>query len=72
MTTKKRSEFKQIGLIDRMHTLLAADCEAAGDKARAEWHIKDRDYRRWVWNAAYLKVIGYHPMDPFRDAAPYV
>lgn len=41
-----RDEWAQMALIDRMHTLLAADAKQAGDKARAIFHIERRDLRR--------------------------
>lgn len=61
---KRRDEWKQMKIIDDMHTLLASDCMRAGDKARAEWHIATRNHaRQQIEAAASLfcgrKVTGY-------------
>jgi hypothetical protein len=52
----ERNEAEQVRLIDRMHTLLAGDCERAGDTTRAQWHITRRDWRRYLWDRARGRV----------------
>lgn len=60
----KRDEWKQMALIDRMHTILAEDCRRADDRHRMQWHIDQRDHmRNQIEKAASIfchrKVTGY-------------
>lgn len=67
---QQRDEWVQMALVDRMHTLLAEDNLSAGDKKRADWHIRTRDEFRHQLDAAasiFCKrpVTGYTRKQPW-------
>ncbi|MGL6224485.1 MAG: hypothetical protein ACRC6L_12980 [Steroidobacteraceae bacterium] len=47
----KRCPWRAMEAVDRLHTMLADDCDRAGDKARAEWHRQQRDDQRHAVDA---------------------
>lgn len=60
----KRCVWRAMQVRDDLHTILASDCRAAGDLARADWHIYQRnEFRRALDESASIfcgrPVSGY-------------